>query len=383
MKRKTLLNVSIVFVLLLSLLLSCVAYSQTVSTPLLKAGLAYAQAQGSKTIDEEFRIDLRYSAGNNATENSKKLEEFFKKMYIKGRVVSDVSKYESSMQIALYYNNKELLKGSIYVNKEYVAYNFPQIYSKPLYVKLSEAYANMPVQIDVNKYIKLFDIQNNPQLQALIASYADVVLPKLASCAKLSDKKVELTFSNGKKESCDEIIFEFNKNSSIDLLKAILTKAADDKATKEFILSTTKMILEDAQSILNAQQLDKSTTLNIDEIMKQVESNYSQMVKEAVYQIDSVAPQISPFTLQYRMRLDSKNNLKGERLYFYLKDSNNLKIMFNLDGVINSLNRPVKITKIDISKGIDLNKLSDKDLETITKNLEKIFKAAGISTGIK
>ena len=379
MKRKTLLNVSIVFVLLLSLLLSSVAYSQTVSTPLLKAGLAYAQAQSSKTIDEEFRIDLRYSAGNNATENSKKLEEFFKKMYIKGRVVSDVSKYESSMQMALYYNNKELLNGSMYVNKEYVAYNFPQIYSKPLYVKLSDAYANMPVQIDVNKYIRLFDIQNNPQLQALIASYADVVLPKLASCAKLSSQKVELKFSNGKKESCDEIIFEFNKNSSIDLLKAILTKAADDKATKEFVLSITKMILEDAQSILNAQQLDKSTTLNIDEIMKQAESNYSQMVKEAVYQIDSAAPQIPPFTLQYRMRIDSKNNLKGERLYFYLKDSNNLKIMFNLDGVINSLNQPVKITKIDISKGANISKLSDKDIETIMKNVENIFKIAGIS----
>lgn len=383
MKKKTLLNVSIVFVLLLSLLLSSVAYSQTVSTPLLKAGLAYAQAQSSKIIDEEFRIDLRYSAGNNATENNKKLEEFFKKMYIKGRVISDVSKYESSMQIVLYYNNKELLNGSMYVNKEYVAYNFPQIYSKPLYVKLSDAYANMPVQIDVNKYIQLFDIQNNPQLQALIASYADVVLPKLASCAKLSDKKVELTFSNGKKESCDEIIFEFNKNSSLDLLKAILTKAADDNATKEFVLSTTKMILEDTQPVLNAQQLDKSTTLNIDEIMKQAESNYSQTVKGVVYQIDSAAPQIPPFTLQYRMRIDSKNNLKGERLYFYLKDSNNLKVMFNLDGVINSLNQPVKITKIDISKGIDLNKLSDKDLETITKNLEKTFKAAGISTGIK
>jgi len=383
LKKKTLLNVSIVFVLLLSLLLSSVAYSQTVSTPLLKAGLAYAQAQSSKIIDEEFRIDLRYSAGNNATENNKKLEEFFKKMYIKGRVISDVSKYESSMQIVLYYNNKELLNGSMYVNKEYVAYNFPQIYSKPLYVKLSDAYANMPVQIDVNKYIQLFDIQNNPQLQALIASYADVVLPKLASCAKLSDKKVELTFSNGKKESCDEIIFEFNKNSSLDLLKAILTKAADDNATKEFVLSTTKMILEDTQPVLNAQQLDKSTTLNIDEIMKQAESNYSQTVKGVVYQIDSAAPQIPPFTLQYRMRIDSKNNLKGERLYFYLKDSNNLKVMFNLDGVINSLNQPVKITKIDISKGIDLNKLSDKDLETITKNLEKTFKAAGISTGIK
>lgn len=84
-----------------------------------------------------------------------KVRRIFQKMHIKGRVVSDVSKYESSMQITLYYNNKELLKGSIYVNKEYVAYNFPQVYSKPLYVKLSDAYANMPVQIDVNKYIKL------------------------------------------------------------------------------------------------------------------------------------------------------------------------------------------------------------------------------------
>ncbi|WP_271628926.1 hypothetical protein [Caldicellulosiruptor sp. DIB 104C] len=379
MKRKTLLNVSIVFVLLLSLLLSCVAYSQTVSTPLFKAGLAYAQAQGSKTIDEEFRIDLRYSAGNNATADNKKLEEFFKKMYIKGRVVSDVSKYESSMQIALYYNNKELLKGSIYVNKEYVAYNFPQIYSKPLYVKLSEAYANMPVQIDVNKYIKLFDIQNNPQLQALLASYADVVLPKLASCAKLSSQKVELTFSNGKKENCDEIIFEFNKNSSIDLLKAILTKAADDKATKEFVLNVAKTILEDSQAILNAQQLNKTTTLNIDEIIKQAEANYSQSIKEVVYQLDKMSPQIPPFTLQYRMMVDSKNNFKGERLYFYLKDSNNLKVMFDLKGVINSLNQPVNITKIDISKGVDISKLSDKDFETMMKNVENIFKMAGIS----
>ncbi|WPX08996.1 hypothetical protein [Anaerocellum danielii] len=379
MKRKTLLNVSIVFVLLLSLLLSSVAYSQTFSAPLLKAGLAYAQAQSSKTVDEEFRIDFRFSAGKSATEDDKKLEEFFKKMYIKGRVFSDVSKYESSMQITIYYNNKELLKGSMYVNKEYVAYNFPQVYSKPLYVKLSDAYANMPVQIDVNKYIKLFDIQNNPQLQALLASYADVVLPKLASCAKLSSQKVELKFSNGKKEVCDEIIFEFNKNSSLDLLKAILTKAADDKATKEFILNAAKMILEDAQAILNAQQLDKSTSLDIDQIIKQADESYSQVVKEAVYQLDSVAPQIPPFTFQYRMRIDSNNNLKGERLYFYLKDSNNLKVMLNLDGVINSLNQSVNITKIDISKGVDLNKLSDKDIEIMTKNVENILKKAGIS----
>lgn len=146
-----------------------------------------------------------------------------------------------------------------------------------------------------------------------------------------------------------------------------MTKAADDKATKEFVLNVAKTILEDSQAILNAQQLNKTTTLNIDEIMKQAEANYSQSIKEVVYQLDKMSPQIPPFTLQYRMMVDSKNNFKGERLYFYLKDSNNLKVMFDLKGVINSLNQPVNITKIDISKGVDISKLSDKDFETMMK----------------
>ncbi|WAM33771.1 hypothetical protein [Caldicellulosiruptor morganii] len=377
MKRKTLLTTCIILVFILSILFSSVSYSQTLSTPLLKAGLAYTQALNTKTIDEELRIDLRFSVGNGATADSKKLEELLKKMYIKVRAVSDNIKYEANLQITFYYNNKEFLKGSMYVNKEYVVYNFPQIYSKPLYVKLNQA--NMPLQIDTNKYVKLFDIKNNPQLQSLVASYAQVVLPKLSSCVKMSDKKVELKFSNGKKQNCDEIIFELNKNSSLDILKAILTKAADDKATKEFVLSVAKMILEDAQAILNAQQTDKSTTFNIEDIMKQADDTYSQTVKEAVYQLDTVAAQIPPFTLQYRMRIDGNNNLKGERLYFYLKDSNNLKVMINLDGIINSINQPVNITKIDISKGVNINKLSDKDIETMTKNVENIFKKLGIT----
>lgn len=118
MKRKTLLNVSIVFVLLLSLLLSSVAYSQTNSTALLKAGIAYLQAQNAKTVDEEIRIDFRLSAGKNATAEDKKLEEFLKKMYIKARVVADVYNYETNMALNLYYKNKQVLSGSIYVNKE-------------------------------------------------------------------------------------------------------------------------------------------------------------------------------------------------------------------------------------------------------------------------
>ncbi|WAM36121.1 hypothetical protein [Caldicellulosiruptor acetigenus] len=383
MKLKRSIKLLITFVVVLSVVISSVAYSQTNSTALLKAGIAYLQAQNAKTVDEEIRIDFRLSAGKNATAEDKKLEEFLKKMYIKARVVADVYNYETNMALNLYYNNKQVLSGSIYVNKELAVYNFPQIYSKPLYVKLSDAYKNMPIQIDVEKYTKLFDVRSNKQLQELVASYAEVLMPKLAAAAKLSDKKVEVVFSDGKKQSCSEVIFEFNKDSSLEIVKAILTKAANDAKTKEFILQVLKLILEDSKAILQTQMLSEGEGLkpedfNVNEILNQVSANYTQAVGSAVYAIDEVKPQIPPFTLQYRIMIDDKNNLKGERLYFYLKDSNGFKIMFDMKGVINSINANIKVPKIDISKGIDMTKLTDKDFEIMQKNLENIFKKLGL-----
>ncbi|ADQ39711.1 hypothetical protein Calkr_0139 [Caldicellulosiruptor acetigenus I77R1B] len=383
MKLKRSIKLLITFVVVLSVVISSVAYSQTNSTALLKAGIAYLQAQNAKTVDEEIRIDFRLSAGKNATAEDKKLEEFLKKMYIKARVVADVYNYETNMALNLYYNNKQVLSGSIYVNKELAVYNFPQIYSKPLYVKLSDAYKNMPIQIDVEKYTKLFDVRSNKQLQELVASYAEVLMPKLAAAVKLSDKKVEVVFSDGKKQSCSEVIFEFNKDSSLEIVKAILTKAANDAKTKEFILQVLKLILEDSKAILQTQMLSEGEGLkpedfNVNEILNQVSANYTQAVSSAVYVIDEVKPQIPPFTLQYRIMIDDKNNLKGERLYFYLKDSNGFKIMFDMKGVINSINANIKVPKIDISKGIDMTKLTDKDFEIMQKNLENIFKKLGL-----
>ncbi|ADQ03706.1 hypothetical protein Calow_0098 [Caldicellulosiruptor owensensis OL] len=389
MKLKRSIKLLIIFIVALSFVISSVAYSQTNSALLLKAGIAYLQTQNAKTVDEEIRIDFRFSAGKNATAEDKKLEEFLKKMYIKARVVADVYNYETNMVLSLYYNSKQVLSGTVYVNKELAVYNFPQIYSKPLYVKLSDAYKNMPVKIDVEKYTKLFDVRSNKQLQELVASYAEVLMPKLVAVVKLSDKKADVVFSNGKKQSCDEIIFEFNKNSSIEILKAILTKGANDAKTKEFLLQVLKLILEDSKAILQAQMLAEGQGLqpqdfDVNKILNQVNQNYTQAVSSAVYAIDEIKSQIPPFTLQYRIMIDDKNNLKGERLYFYLKDSSGFKIMFDMKGVINSLNANIKVPKIDISKGADMTKLTDKDLEIMQKNLENIFKKLGLPmTGIK
>jgi len=389
LKLKRSIKLLITFVVALSFVISSVAYSQTNSTLLLKAGIAYLQAQNAKTVDEEIRIDLRFSAGKNASEEDKILEEFLKKMYIKTRVVSDIVKQETNMTLSFYYDNKKIITGSIYANKELAVYNFPQIYSKPLYVKLSDSYKNMPVKIDVEKYTKLFDVRSNKQLQELVASYAEVLMPKLAAAVKLSDKKADVVFSNGKKQSCDEIIFEFNKNSSMEILKAILSKAANDAKTKEFILNVLKLVLEDAQAISQSQmpinnEMIEVQELDVNKILQQASQNYSQAVSSAVYVIDELKPQIPPFTLQYRMMIDNKNNFKGERLYFYLKDSNNFKIMIDIKGVINSLNENIKVQKIDISKGADMTKLTDKDLEIMQKNLENIFKKLGLPMkGIK
>ncbi|BCS82289.1 hypothetical protein [Anaerocellum diazotrophicum] len=383
MKLKRAIKLLITFVVSLSFVISSVAYSQTNSTLLFKAGIAYLQAQNAKTVDEEIRIDFRFSAGKNATAEDKKLEEFLKKMYIKARVIADVYNYETNMVLSLYYDNKQVLSGSVYVNKELAAYNFPQIYSKPLYVKLNDDNKNMPIQVDVEKYTKLFDVRTNKQLQELVASYTTILLPKLAAAVKSSDKKVEVVFSDGKKQSCSEVIFEFNKNSSLEIIKAILTKAANDAKTKEFILQVLKLILEDSKAIIQTQMLPdgedfNTEDLDIGEILNQVNQNYTQAVNSAVYAIDEVKSQIPPFTLQYRMMIDDKNNLKGERLYFYLKDSNDFKIMFDIKGVINSLNANIKVPKIDISKGADMTKLTEKDFEKMQKNVENIFKKLGL-----
>jgi len=382
LKLKRSVKLFFAFVVILSFVISSVVYSQTNSALLLKAGIAYLQAQNAKTVDEEIRIDLRFSLGKNAKEEDKILEEFLKKMYIKTRVVSDIVKQEANMTLSFYYNNKQIITGSIYANKELAVYNFPQIYSKPLYVKLSDAYKNMPVKIDVEKYTKLFDIKANKQLQDLVASYVPVLMPQLTAAAKFSDKKVDVVFSNGKKQSCDEIIFEFNKNSSIEILKTILTKAANDAKTKEFILQVTKLILEDYKAILQSntqsQEEPNIPDFDVNEVMGLINQNYTQTINEAVYSIDELKPQIPPFTLQYRMMIDDKNNLKGERLYFYLKDSNDFKIMIDIKGVINSLNANIKVQKIDISNGADMTKLTEKDFEIMQKNLENIFKKLGL-----
>lgn len=214
LKLKRSIKLLITFLAVLSFAFSSVAYSQTNSALIFKAGIAYLQAQNAKTVDEEIRIDLRLSAGKNATAEDKKLEEFLKKTYIKARVVADVYNYESNMLLSLYYNNKQVLSGSVYVNKDLAVYNFPQIYSKPLYVKFSDTYKNMPIQIDVEKYTKLFDVRSNKQLQELVASYAAVLMPQLAAAIKSSDKKVEIVFSDGKNRAVAKSFLNLTKTQA-------------------------------------------------------------------------------------------------------------------------------------------------------------------------
>lgn len=161
-----------------------------------------------------------------------------------------------------------------------------------------------------------------------------------------------------------------------------MTKAANDAKTKEFILQVTKLILEDYKAILqsNTQSQEELNIpdFDVNEVMGLINQNYTQTINEAVYSIDELKPQIPPFTLQYRMMIDDKNNLKGERLYFYLKDSNDFKIMIDIKGVINSLNANIKVQKIDISNGADMTKLTEKDFEIMQKNLENILKKLGL-----
>lgn len=354
-------------VIIAFLLMSFVSFAQTTSTPLLKAGLAYLNAQNAKTIDEELRIDLRFSAGNNADKDSKLLEEVLKKSYIKCRVLEDVSTKEASMTMSFYINNQQALSGKMYANTQYAAFYFPDLYSKPIYSDVYSSANLNGVSIDVQKYAELFDFQNNKDLQNVVQGYAGVVLPKLSSIAKMSDKKVEITFSDGKKQSCDEIIFELNKPKTIDLLKTILSKAAEDKQTKEYILKVAKEFLDYAKQTGDLDKLAQAQVSpeEIEAMLAEIDKNYESTLKEAVSKLDTLSNSIPPFTFQYRMMVDDKNNLKGERLYFYLKDSNNLKVMINIQGVINSVNQPVKIEKIDKSKAVDINKLTDKEQQDI------------------
>lgn len=224
-------------------------------------------------------------------------------------------------------------------------------------------------QIDTNKYKEYFDPSKNPELRKLITTYTNLVYQKLIPLTKMSDKSVEITFSNGKKEKYSEIIIELNKKTTLDIVKAVLTKAASDTTTQKFVVGLAKMVMEDFQSIFPPAEGSSS----VEDSVKEFDANYQKTVTELVYELDKIAPKIPPFTFQYRIRVDNKNNFKGERLYFYLKDSNNFKIMLNVDGVVNALDQPVKITKIDITKAVDFNKLSDKEQENITNKFLKIL----------
>lgn len=311
----------------------------------------YLEKNVVNTLDSEGKIGLSFNLNTN-DEELKDTVNLLNKIKIDSSYQVDFTNKKMYIGLDSTYDNKELLKGSLYLENSYLYFNLNNITDK--YYKSDK----------IDEYDKLFSTNTNTtDLKKSIDSYKNILLNNLD---KATIEKENVTLNNKKVLKTTLIVTEeFNKSIQDELLK-----------NKDLINSLSKLENVDTSEI--ETKLKEGNLVGSKVIIYTSGSNFVRLETIEGNNVTTIDKENDTYKIEIKesdnqpVKVDVTVKNNDISLVIYLNDDN-LTGSLSLNFSKNKLN---KLTSVDIK---DASNFSDIDEEEMHAIFEKIGKNEGVS----
>lgn len=311
----------------------------------------YLEKNVVNTLDSEGKIGLSFNLNTN-DEELKDTVNLLNKIKIDSSYQVDFTNKKMYIGLDSTYDNKELLKGSLYLENSYLYFNLNNITDK--YYKSDK----------IDEYDKLFSTNTNTtDLKKSIDSYKNILLNNLD---KATIEKENVTLNNKKVLKTTLIVTEkFNKSIQDELLK-----------NKDLINSLSKLENVDTSEI--ETKLKEGNLVGSKVIIYTSGSNFVRLETIEGNNVTTIDKENDTYKIEIKendnqpVKVDVTVKNNDISLVIYLSDDNltgSLSLSF-------SKNKLDKLTSVNIK---DASNFSDIDEEEMHAIFEKIGKNEGVS----
>ena len=215
---------------------------------------------------------------------------------------------------------------------------------------LIETYGGVDLsEIDFDKYIDVFDMENDPEYKAVLKnykSYEEILREKLVGLQK--GEPMQVTLADGKSVKCDTITLEMTIDEMTTLYIALLNEARFDDSVKA--LAKTKanelltiMLESKDYEKLGMQEADLTTA--IEELNNGFDDAWDKGIDEMIrtyqeMQYELQQASVEPFKYKFVVAIDSKYNFRM------------VEYSTNLMGV--SMNQTIYYDRFDLASDLSL-----------------------------
>lgn len=311
----------------------------------------YLEKNVVNTLDSEGKIGLSFNLNTN-DEELKDTVNLLNKIKIDSSYQVDFTNKKMYIGLDSTYDNKELLKGSLYLENSYLYFNLNNITDK--YYKSDK----------IDEYDKLFSTNTNTtDLKKSIDDYKDILLNNLD---KATIEKENVTLNNKKVLKTTLIVTEeFNKSIQDELLK-----------NKDLINSLSKLEIVDTSEI--ESKLKEGNLVGSKVIIYTSGSNFVRLETIEGNNITTIDKENDTYKIEIKesdnqpVKVDVTVKNNDISLVIYLNDD-------NLTGSLSlnfSKNKLDKLTSVDVKDASNFSDISEEEMYAI---FEKIGKNEGVS----
>ena len=311
----------------------------------------YLEKNVVNTLDSEGKIGLSFNLNTNDKE-LKDTVNLLNKIKIDSSYQVDFTNKKMYIGLDSTYDNKELLKGSLYLENSYLYFNLNNITDK--YYKSDK----------IDEYDKLFSTNTNTtDLKKSIDSYKNILLNNLD---KATIEKENVTLNNKKVLKTTLIVTEeFNKSIQDELLK-----------NKDLINSLSKLENVDTSEI--ETKLKEGNLVGSKVIIYTSGSNFVRLETIEGNNVTTIDKENDTYKIEIKendnqpVKVDVTVKNNDISLVIYLSDDNltgSLSLSF-------SKNKLDKLTSVDIKDASNFIDLEEEEMHAI---FEKIGKNEGVS----
>lgn len=356
--------IGIIFFLLIFILIGGIAYYYFFIDSPKNIFLTIINDKLSETKTEEYeKLSIDFNLDANMISTDKDVVDILNilnKISISGNLSEDLSNRKAYLKLNALYEENDLLGIDAYYEKTSIYLKLNNLYDKILKTELSEE-----EQKEMNDSLK-----NNDQ--ELINKLINSITKNLNEILKSAEYKKEYVKLN------KEYVKKLTLTISGKLSKEFYTKLIDDK---DFIESYSKLLeisKKDLEENLQKEidNIDTNAKLTIDLYLSIIKNKFNSLeitnddkrltinkendeYKYKCYESDIVKFQ------GYTSLV--KNNEKEYELFFYIDDiENQLNIEINLDLLVEY---NTEIDKLDTTNSIDIDSLTDEDINKIMTNI--------------
>lgn len=311
----------------------------------------YLEKNVVNTLDSEGKIGLSFNLNTN-DEELKDTVNLLNKIKIDSSYQVDFTNKKMYIGLDSTYDNKELLKGSLYLENSYLYFNLNNITDK--YYKSDK----------IDEYDKLFSTNTNTtDLKKSIDSYKNILLNNLD---KATIEKENVTLNNKKVLKTTLIVTEeFNKSIQDELLK-----------NKDLINSLSKLENVDTSEI--ETKLKEGNLVGSKVIIYTSGSNFVKLETIEGNNVTTIDKENDTYKIEIKesdnqpVKVDVTVKNNDISLVIYLSDDNltgSLSLSF-------SKNKLDKLTSVDIKNASNFSDIDEEEMHAI---FEKIGKNEGVS----